>query len=110
MFQELLTREVGLLNALLGQLVHHLCLCGNAGMVGAGHPACVLTLHAGAANKNILNGVIEHVPHVEHTRYVGRRYHYGVRLTPIGLRTEQLMVQPILIPSRLHGLWIILTC
>ena len=50
MLQELLARQVGLLDALSGQFVHHLGFGGNRSMVGTRHPAGVLAFHAGAAH------------------------------------------------------------
>ena len=81
---KLLARQLLLLDALLCQAVDHLGLGGNGGMVCAGHPAGVLALHAGTAHQNVLNRIIEHVAHVEHTRHVGRRDDYGVGLACIG--------------------------
>ena len=82
--QELLAGEVHLADALLCQFVHHLGLCSNRGVVGAGYPAGVFTFHPCAAHKNVLNGVVEHVAHVEHSRHVGGRNHDGIRLAAIG--------------------------
>ena len=53
-------------------------------MVRARYPAGVLALHAGVANQDILDSIVEHVAHVEHTRHVGRRDNYGVGLACIG--------------------------
>ena len=110
MLDELVARQVGLLDALLGKLVHHLGLSGDGCVVGAGHPAGVLALHAGAAHENILNCVVEHVTHVEDTRHVGRRNHDGVGLTLVGLATEQFVVEPVLVPFRLNLFGVVLTC
>ena len=54
-------------------------------MVGTRHPASVLALHAGAAYKDILNGLVEHVSHVEYTRHIGWRNNHRIRLAPIWL-------------------------
>ena len=102
MAEKLLTGEVALLDALLGQSCDDLGLRGDARMVRARHPAGVLSLHARAAHEDILNGVVEHVAHVEHTRHVGRRDDHRVGLSPVGPAAEELVVQPILIPFRLH--------
>ena len=90
--QELVARQVVLLDALLGQFLHHLSLGSNRGVVGAGHPAGILALHACTANENILNGVVQHVAHVEHTRHVGRWDDDGVRLASVGFGSEQFMI------------------
>ena len=67
-------------------------------MVGAGHPERVFTHHAGAAHKNILNGVVEHVAHVEDAGHVWRRNHDGVRLAGIGFGMEKPVGHPVFIP------------
>ena len=56
------------------------------------------------------DGIIEHVAHVEHTGHIGGRDYDGIGLTSIGFRTEQFVVQPILIPFGLHLRGIVLTC
>ncbi len=98
MLQELLTSEVALLDALFGQTVHHLGLRGNGGMVGAGHPAGVLAVQACLAHQYVLNGIVEHVSHVQHTGHVWWRYDDGVGLSVVGLTAEEFVVQPVLVP------------
>ena len=109
-FQELIAAEVGLFDALFGQLAHHFSLCGDTCMVGSRHPAGIFAFHTGAANENILNRIVQHVAHVEHTRYVWRRNDHRIRFAAIGFATEEFIVEPVFIPFRLHGLWVILTC
>ncbi len=82
--QKLLTRQVVLLDALLGQFLHHLGLRGNGGVVSTRHPQGVLALHAGAAHQDVLNRVVQHVTHVQHTGHVGRRNHDGVGFASVG--------------------------
>ena len=84
MFQELIAGQVSLLDALSGQFVHHLGFCSDRGMVSTRHPARIVTLHAGTAHKDVLDGIVEHVSHVEHTRHVGRRDDDGIRLASVG--------------------------
>ncbi len=98
MLEELLTGQVVLLDALFSQTLHHLGLGGYRRMVGTGHPAGILALHPCTTHKDILNCIVEHVTHVEHTSHIGRRNDNRVGLAAIGLRTEQLIVNPILVP------------
>ena len=53
-------------------------------MVRTRNPAGVLAFHTGTAYKDILDGIIKHVSHVEHTGDVGGRNDDGVGLTTIG--------------------------
>ena len=108
--QELVAGQIGLLDALLCQLIHHLGLGGDGSVVGAGHPAGVLALHAGAAHQNILYGIVQHVAHVEHTRHVGGRDDNGVRLAAIGFGTEKVVIQPVLVPFSLHIGGVVFAC
>ena len=110
MFKKLLTREIRLFDALLGKLSHNLGLGGNRSMVGTRYPAGILAFHTGTAYENILNSVVEHVPHVQYTGNIWRRYHHCIRLAAIGFGTEQLVVKPVLIPFRLYFLRVVLTC
>ena len=84
MGEELLTGQVALLDALLGQLAHHLGFGGDGGMVGAGHPEGILALHACAPHQDVLYGVVQHVSHVEHACHIGGRNHDGVGLASVG--------------------------
>ena len=70
MLQELLTSEVALLDALFCQTIHHLCLRSNGSVVCARHPTSILAVDTSLTNENVLNGVVEHVAHVKHTRHV----------------------------------------
>ena len=90
--EELIARQVVLLDALSGQLLHHLCFGSDGGVVGARHPAGVLAFHAGATHEDVLYGVVQHVTHVQHARHVGRRNHDRVGLTAVGLRAEKFVV------------------
>ena len=110
MLEELLTGEVGLLDALLSEAVHHFGLGSDTGMVGTWHPACVLSLHSCTAHEDVLNCIVEHVSHVEHTCYVRWWDYHCIGVTTVWLRAEEFVVEPVLIPFSFHVLWIVLTC
>ena len=86
--EELLTGEVVLLDALASEFLHHLGLRSDGGVVGAWHPEGVLSLHTGTTDEDVLNGVIQHVSHVEHTRHIGRRNNDRIGLASVGLTRE----------------------
>ena len=108
--QELFTCQVTLFDALFGELLHHLCLSRNRGMVSTRYPAGILTFHACTAHQDILNRIVQHVSHVEHTSHVWWWDHDCIRLTGVGFAGEQFVVQPILIPFRFDLFWVIFTC
>ena len=110
MLEELIASEVSLLDTLLSEAVNHLSLGSDTGVVGTWYPASILALHACTANENILDSIVEHVSHVEHTRYVWWRDYHRIRFTTIWLRAEKLVVEPVLIPFTFHCLWIVFTC
>ncbi len=80
LFEEFLPAQVVavLHHALLAERLFHHGLRGDAGVVGAGQPEHFLAVHARLAGKDVLDGVVEHVPHVQHARDVGRRDDDGV--------------------------------
>ena len=81
--KELIAGEVSLLDALLRKFVDYLGLGGDGGVVGAGDPEGVVARHARAAYEDILNGVVQHVAHMEHARDVGWWDHHGIRLARV---------------------------
>ena len=105
--KELLTGEVAFLDTLGSKLSHHLGFGGDCGMVGTGHPEGVFAKQTGTADKDILNGVVEHVPHVGYTCHIWRRNNDGVRLTGIRLGVKQPMLQPVGIPFVLNRFGVI---
>jgi len=78
-FEEFLAPEVVLrLAFLLFERLLDLHLCGNAGVVRARQPKDFPAVHARLATQDVLDGVVEYVPHMEHARDVGRRDDDGV--------------------------------
>ena len=61
---------------LLQQALHH-HLRGDARMVGARLPQHVLAAHPLEADQDVLDGIVERVPHVQRARDIGRRDHDG---------------------------------
>lgn len=96
--EELLSGERGFLYALLLEHGHHFGLGGDGSVVGAGYPAGVEALHAGAAHEYVLYGVVEHVSHVQYACHVGRRYDNSVCRPAIGNRVEVTLRQPVFVP------------
>ena len=97
--QKFIAGQVFFVNAAFFEHGHHLGFGGDGGMVGARHPAGFFAFHAGFARQNVLNGVVEHVAHVQLPRYVWRRNDNGIRLlVGIRFRVEIAVFQPISIP------------
>jgi hypothetical protein len=67
-------------------------------MVCTRHPAGIPPQKPGSSDKDILQGIIEHVAHVQYPCDVGRRDDYCIRLPFIGDRSEIIMLQPVVIP------------
>ena len=88
MFQKLVAGQVGLLDALGSKFIYDFRFSGDGSMVSSRHPAGILAFHTGTANQNILDGIIKHVSHVQHTSDVRGWNDDGVRFTTIGFRTE----------------------
>ncbi len=89
-------------------------LRGDAGMIGAGHPEGLESLHPLPAGDEILTGAVQGMPHVQRPRDVGERDHDRVRrLAPLFDRwlrigIEVAMRLPIREPRRLGLLGIVL--
>ena len=80
----------------------------DGGMVGTGHPAGVEALLTGTAYEDVLDTIVEHVPHVQHARDVGWWDDDGISGTVVRGGMEELVLHPILIPFVLHSLGAVL--
>ena len=101
-FQELLTGKVLLGYSHILELGHHLAFRGDGRVVRSRHPARILAVHAGVADEDVVQGVVEHVPHMEDSGHVRRRYDYGVWFPFVRFRMEALVFQPPGIPLVFH--------
>ena len=90
--------EVGLLNAFCTQLLYDFGFGGNGGVVGPRNPTGIEPTQPGAAHQNVLNGVVEHVAHVQNAGHVGRRNDNGVGLPVVRDGLKMLIFQPVGIP------------
>ena len=84
MAEKLFAREAVFRNPFGFQFGDNLCLRRNRRMVGARHPASIPAQHPRPAHQYILDRIVEHVPHVQHTGHIGRGNHNRIRLTPSG--------------------------
>ena len=110
--QELLPAQVVAGQALLGaQLLLHLDLGGDAGVVRAGHPQRLVALHPLVADQDVLEGGVHGVAHVELARDVGGRHDDAEGLlVRVGGGLEAARIHPGLVDLPLHllglvGLW-----
>jgi hypothetical protein len=110
MFHKFIAGKLRFFNAFGFQFGNHFCFGSNAGMVGTGNPTGIFTLHPGTTNKYILNGIVKHMPHVQHTGYIGWRNYNGVRFALIGSRFKKSIIHPVFIPFVLSTCGIIRCC
>ena len=110
--QELLPAQVVAGQALVfPQLLLHLDLGGDAGVVRAGHPQRLVALHPLVADQDVLEGGVHGVAHVELARDVGGRHDDAEGLlVRVGGGLEAARVHPGLVDLPLHllglvGLW-----
>ena len=106
-FQKFVAAQAALVDALFGEHLHHLGLGRDAGVVRSRHPAGILAHHSRAAHQHILNRVVQHMAHMQHTRHVGRRNHHRIGLPMVGLGMKQFLLQPEFIPLFLYSTRII---
>ena len=104
--QEFLPAQVVTGQPLLGaQLLLHLDLGGDAGMVGAGHPQSGVALHPLEPGQDVLKGAVHGVAHVELAGDVGGRHHNGKGLfVGVAAALKAAVVLPHLIDPALHFL------
>ena len=99
MSQEFFSGKVFFINALFLEELHYLGFGSDRGMVRTRNPAGVFALHSGTSDEDVLYGIVEHVPHVEHAGDVRRRNDDGVGLLIwIYAGGKQLVFHPIRIP------------
>jgi hypothetical protein len=68
-------------------------------MIGAGDPAGVIALHAGAADEDVLDRLVQGMTHMQHTGDGGRGDDNGIRLALVGFRTEITLLHPMSVPA-----------
>ena len=108
MLQKFFTTEIGFLNAFVTKFGNYFGFGSNGSMIGAGNPAGIEAFHAGTAYDNILNGIVEHVTHVQYARNIRRRYYDGIGWFFVRFRMEISFFHPVCIPLIFGFLRIIL--
>src|SRR5690606_735063 len=71
-FQKLLAAESMFVNPSIFQHLHYLGFGSNGSMVTSRNPAGVQSTHPGSSDKNVLNGFVKGMPHMQHTGYIRR--------------------------------------
>ena len=101
--EELLPPQVIAGQALLGaQLLFHLDLGSDAGVISARNPECGVALHPLKAGQDVLEGAVHGVTHVELPRYIGGRHDNGKGLFR-GIRVS--VKAAALLPHRIDALF-----
>ncbi len=77
-------------------------------MVCAGLPEDAVALHSLVSAKDILEGIVQGMPHMKGTGHIGRR-DYDTEWFPVspGLCPKQVIFFPIPVPLLFHFLWLI---
>ena len=89
--------------ALLAHGLHDLCLGGDGGVVGAGHPQGLIPLHPPPADQDILEGLVQGVAHMQLAGDVGRGDDDGIGgLFAVRVRMEIVPIQPKAVGPVLH--------
>ncbi|OPZ74053.1 MAG: hypothetical protein BWY80_00736 [Firmicutes bacterium ADurb.Bin456] len=85
--------------ALLRQLLFHPGLGGNTGVIGAGHPKGIVALHPSPPGKNVLQGIVQGMSHMQLAGHIWRRHDYTERLLfGVYHGVEKTVFFPIFIP------------
>lgn len=107
-FQKFISGEITLFDPFLSKFLDHFCFRCDGGVIGTRHPTGIFPFHSGPTYENILNGVIEHMPHMQHTCDVGWGDQYSERLFFIGFGVKISLFFPVIIPFLLCGGMVIL--
>ena len=95
---ELLAADLEAADALALELLVHLGLRGDAGVVRAHDPARGAAAHAVVADDGVLDGIVHGVAHVQHARDVGRRDDDGAVAhalgAPVAAGSDPLVNEP----------------
>lgn len=108
--EEFLSCEVAFFDAFGGELAYDFGFSGDGCMVGSGYPEGVFAHESGATDEDVLDGVVEHVAHVEDSGDVWRGDYDGVGFAGIGFGVEQAVLHPVGIPFVFDGTRVIFGC
>ena len=98
-FQEFFTAEVIFIETFFSDLLFDLDLRCDAGMIFARQPQDIVALHSLVTDQNILQGIVERMPHVQLAGDIWRRQHDAVRFFfRICFIMEYTMIFPEAIP------------
>ena len=106
--EELLSPKLEAVRALRAQALLDLCLCRNARMVAARNPNNIFPAHPLIAHEDVLQCVVECMPHVELSRHIRRRNHHTVWLTRLVCRiVKKIVFFPVRVPFALKALRVV---
>ncbi len=102
-FQEFLAAYIFLGKPLFSHLFNNLYLGSNAGMIRAGKPQGIIPLHPPKPYENILQGIVQGVPHMELTCNIRWGYHNTEGLLfPVNLGVKIVLLHPSVINLLLY--------
>jgi hypothetical protein len=103
-FHERLAADVLPRLSLRRELPLHHVLRGDASVIGAEHPQRLPSVHPLVTNEDVLERVVQGVPHMERARHVRGRVDDAVGLAgPGGVDVEVTARLPLAIPAKLGG-------
>ena len=92
MLQEFLTGEVLFVDSLSLESGYDLAFGCDGSMVGSRNPAGILAVHSGLSDKDVVQGVVQNVPHVKDTCHIWWRDDNSIRFSFIRFRMKELVV------------------
>ena len=107
-FQKTIPSEIVLILALFAELLFHLCLGGNTRVIGTREPESIMALLPCPAGQNVLDCVVENMPHGQDTGHIGRGDDDGISgFFRIWFPTEGTLIFPGLVEAVLHIFWLV---
>jgi hypothetical protein len=100
-FQKGAATHLMTITTFLHNLAFHQHLCGNPGVVGTGLPKRFFAAHPVNPDKNIHEGILKRMPHMQGAGNIGWRQHDAVGVLP-GLRLEYSKLLPALVTGMFY--------
>ncbi len=98
---EILARIIGAFVLIGLELAFHHHLRGDARVIGADHPQCILAAQPFVTDHHVLQRIVERVADMQAAGHIGRRVYDGIGFGLRAVGAEQALSFPMRVPARL---------
>ena len=97
-FKKFFSSQIVFSKTFFSHCLNNFCFCCNGSMVSSGNPQCTITRHSFPTNKNILQGIVQRMPHMELACDIRGRNNDSIRfLLRIPFSMKAVIVGPVFI-------------